>query len=366
MGADRVIALAVTGPAAEQVQNRQDHRSVDDLQHFENVHKCPIDRESQGDYHDFFRECYSQSENTMTYIHKRLRSIREYRHLSRAQLAQACGGKISERQIARIESGEIRTTRQNTIKVLADGLRVAPGELTGDRPLPEYIRTESKPMEVGETFPVGGKFRPELRLAFDLVRHRYGWDEQRIIALAPLMFVLLTERCIAWQAQRLADLNAQLKRFDKQISSRIKAMVGQDNALTSVSIKPDEKLPEHFHRTFGEYLRAFAADIPTSVAEPMVSELWGGPQGRVCEEHLDRVTGGSHHARLALEYGDVRLDDIPDELKSDEASDERARWLEERLSNGVKSMLRERSMSGLPIGPRSIEKWAGTAETDDR
>ena len=302
----------------------------------------------------------------MTYIHKRLRIIREYRHLSRAQLAQACGGKISERQIARIESGEIRTTRQNTVKVLADGLRVTPGELTGDRPLPEHIRSESRPMEVGETFPVGGKFRPELRLAFDLVRHRYGWDEQRIIALAPLMFVLLTERCIALQAQRLADLNAQLQRFDKQISSRIKAMVGQDSALKSVSIEQDEKLPEHFHQTFGEFLRAFAADIPNGVAEPMVSELWGGPQGRVCEEYLERVTSGSHLARWALEYGDVRLDDIPEELRPDGARDERARWLESRLSDGVKSMLRERGMSGLPIGPRSIENWSGTAGIGDQ
>ena len=64
----------------------------------------------------------------MTEISERLKTIRECRHLSRAQLARACGrNRITERQIARIESGEIGTPRQNTVKVLADGLRVDVG-----------------------------------------------------------------------------------------------------------------------------------------------------------------------------------------------------------------------------------------------
>ena len=294
----------------------------------------------------------------MTEISERLRAIRECRRLSRAQLARACGrNRITERQIARIESGESGTPRQNTVRVLADGLRVEVGELTGDLPFPEYVRSGSRPMEVGDTFPVGGKFRPELRLAFDLIRHRYGWDEQRVIALAPLMFVLLVERCIGWQKQRLADLNEQLERFDRQISSRIKAVVNQDEALKDLPSGQDEPLPEHFHRTFGEYLRALAADLPAGAAEPMVTELWSGPQGRICEAYLDRLTGGSHLARWALEYGDVRLDDIPEELRSDEARGERAKWLESRLSDEAKAMLRERSVRGLPVGPRSIGSW---------
>ena len=300
----------------------------------------------------------------MTEISKRLRAIRECRYLSRAQLVRECGhnkitgrNEITERQISRIESGESRTPREDTVKALAHGLQVEVGELTGKCPFPEYVRSGSKPMEVGDTFPVGGKFRPELRLAFDLIRHRYGWEEQRIIALAPLMFVLLVERCIGWQERRLADLNEQLERFDRQISSRFKAIVNQDNALKEISTGQYEPLPEHFHHTFGEYLRALAAELPVGTAEPMVTDLWSGPQGRICEEYLDRLTGGSHLARWALEYGDVRLDDIPEELRSDEAKGERAKWLEDRLSEGAKAMLLKRSSQGLPIGPRSIGQW---------
>ena len=294
----------------------------------------------------------------MTVISERLGAIRECRYMTRAELAGACGpGRISERQIARIESGESETPRRNTLKVLADGLRVEVGELTGELPFPEYVRSGSRPPEVGDTFSVGGRFRPELRLAFDLIRHRYGWDEQRVIALAPLMFVLLVERCIGWQKQRLADLDEQLERFDRQISSRIKAVVHRDEALKDIPTGQDQPLPEHFHRTFGEYLRALAADLPPGVAEPMVTELWSGPQGRICEAYLDRLTNGSPLARWALEYGDARLDDVPEELRSDAAKGERAKWLESRLSDGAKAMLRERSARGLPVGPRSIGQW---------
>ena len=282
--------------------------------------------------------------------------------MTRAELERACGpNRITERQIARIESGESETPRQNTLKVLAAGLRVEVGELTGELPFPEYVRSGSGsgsgPPEVGDTFSVGGKFRPELRLAFDLIRHRYGWEEQRVIALAPLMFVLLVERCIGWQKQRLADLNEQLERFDRQIPGRFEDIVDQDDALDALKDIPtgeDQPLPEHFPRTFGEYLRALAAELPAGAVEPMVTDLWSGPQGRICEAYLDRLTNGSHLARWALEYGDVRLDDIPEKLRSDEAKGERAEWLESRLSDGAKAMLRERSARGLSVGPRSI------------
>lgn len=89
----------------------------------------------------------------------------------------------------------------------------------------------------------------------------------------------------------------------------------------------------------------------------MLTNRWSGPQGRICDEDLRRITGGSSEAQWALAYGDVVLDDIPDELMSDEATPERARWLEGRLSTGVRSMLRKRIENGLPVGPMSIKRW---------
>ena len=74
----------------------------------------------------------------MTGISERLGTIRKCRHLSATELARACGSNgISERQIARIESGESKNPRPRTVKLLADRLQVEVGELTGELPFPE-------------------------------------------------------------------------------------------------------------------------------------------------------------------------------------------------------------------------------------
>ena len=278
-----------------------------------------------------------------------LKQTREHHGLSRAQLAAKC--RVSDRQIARIESGETKNPHQHTRTELARALQ----ELTKDEP---SERAEAAPPEVSETATVGGKFLPELRLAFDLVQHRYGWNEQRLIALAPLMFVLLAERCIVWQEQRLADLQVQLGCLDELLSRRLRRIVRQDETLRPVDVRHQHGLPQHFRATFGEFLSTLAADIPIGRAEPVLTNRWSGPQGRICDEDLRRITGGSSEAQWALAYGDVVLDDIPEELMSDEATPERARWLEGRLSTAVKSMLRRRIENGLPVGPMSIERWS--------
>lgn len=296
----------------------------------------------------------------MTEIASRLKAIRKHRQLSRAGLAFKCGGKISSRQIHRIESGKSKKPRQNTVNVLADGLGVSVVVLTGESPLPTYISAGVPPRVIEETVEVGGDFRPELRLAFDLVQSRYGWNDQRIIALAPLMFVLLVERCIAWQAQRIEDLRDSLNRRDERLSSRVRAIIDQDVILQPVELSGN-MLPEQFIEVFQEYLLTLATGIPVGLAEPMLTEdVWGGPQGRVCEADLGRITGNSPEARWALEFGDAFLNDIPKELTSDEATVKRVKWLERRLSEEVKSMIRERKQAGLPVGPRSIQKWHTT------
>lgn len=286
-----------------------------------------------------------------------LKRTRDIHRLSRAQLAAKC--RVSERQIARIEAGETKNPRHHTRMELARALQALTKEP------PDGAEAMSPPDEVGETAPVGGKFLPELRLAFDLVQHRYGWNEQRLIALAPLMFVLLVERCIVWQEQRLADLQDQLSCLDEQLSRRLRRFIRQDETLGPVDVDP-HGLPSHFHETFGEFLATLAADIPTGRAEPMLTDRWSGPQGRVCDADLHRITSGSNEALWALTYGDVALDDIPEELMSDQATRERALWLEGRLSTEVKSMLRKRTEAGFPVGPMSTKRWpAGTGPPRD-
>ena len=47
------------------------------------------------------------------------------------------------------------------------------------------------------------RLSPQLRLAYDLVSHRYGPTRAEIVELAPLLFTLLAEGCLAWRRERL-------------------------------------------------------------------------------------------------------------------------------------------------------------------
>ena len=279
-----------------------------------------------------------------------VKQTRERLGLSRMQLAEK--SRVSARQIARIESGETKNPNRNTRERISRAFE----EQAKDNP-PDHAEAALPFNEVSETADVGGKFLPDLRLAFDLVQHRYGWNEQRLIALAPLMFVLLVERCIVWQKQRLADLKDQLGCLDEKLSCRLRRVIDQDAMLRPVDVHHQRGLPQHFHETFGEFLSTLEKDIPEDRAKPMLTGRWGGPQGRICDEDLRSITGGSNEAQWALAYGDVALDDIPEELMSDEKKGERARWLEDRLRAETKSMLRKRIENGLPVGPMSIKRW---------
>lgn len=71
----------------------------------------------------------------------------------------------------------------------------------------------------------------------------------------------------------------------------------------------------------------------------LMTDLCGVSTHRVCGDFPDEVTGGSDAARLALECGDVRLSDIPDELLGGDANDARIEWLEAKLGTVGRRLL---------------------------
>ena len=298
----------------------------------------------------------------MTIIPKRLKHFRQQRNLSHAQLGEK--SQVSTKQIARIEAGKIQHTRKTTNTRLAEALEVHVEVLTGEEPVPAYLETKVPPRTVEADASIGGNFRPELKLAFDLVRHRYGWDVQRIIAMAPIMFVLLVERCALWQSKRLKKLDECLESLDTQVSLRLRTTIDADAALRDVPAE-SKPLPDHFPQTFHDYLCDLAADLSPDVVEPMIAELWSNPQGRVCEKYLTDITGDSIVARWALEYGDAHLDDIPKELWSEEAKGERVEWLENQLREETQLMLWQRRENKNLLGPRAIEKRQKSSVNED-
>jgi len=62
-------------------------------------------------------------------LHERIKLLRESRYLSQRAFSDFIGGAISHSTIAQIERGQTEAPRADTIRIVADGLGLAPEEL---------------------------------------------------------------------------------------------------------------------------------------------------------------------------------------------------------------------------------------------
>ena len=314
---------------------------------------------------------------------QRLRALRKGKRMSRRQLAER--SKVSQRQIARIESSAT-TVRSTTLARLAKALGEKVETLVDDG------RIDPRPSAAPST-QLGFKVSPQLRLAYDLVSHRYGPSRREIIELAPLLFTLLAEGSLAWRRQCLDEVEEAMKRLsdlgEKSQLYFTKCLPHAEEGyfMEEVSIDENDLLgdtvrdeaqytwlsgfnDDHYAVTpFADYLRKLGKDLRSSgkvdfspetklhVAVGELDVIWGADPYQVCRDELNEITGGSESACSALAYGDVQLSDIPKELMTPDAKEKRVAWLEEMGAEGAKQRermvekLREAWLLNKDLGP---------------
>lgn len=291
----------------------------------------------------------------------RLRTLRKQKKLSRQQLADKSQqpddkSRISPRTIARLESNAAssNSTRERTINKLADALRVEPGVLTGELPMPEAARLED-----GERVQVSALLAPEVRLAYDLIKRRYGVNPTMIFNLGPLLFTLLAEGSLAWRRQKVNEVGEIAERLYDMggIAGHLsfafaayrvqEGARGEDESISKRDLFGEQVSEDAFelgydrstNNPFADYLRQFArklGDPSVILLDPDFDDvnpdgpMKGFPEYIVCQGDIEKITGGSAQARWALKLGGVRLKDIPDELWMESATDRRVQWLEEK------------------------------------
>tara|TARA_R110002074_G_scaffold398641_1_gene590763 strand:- start:2846 stop:3808 length:963 start_codon:yes stop_codon:yes gene_type:complete len=290
----------------------------------------------------------------MPIIPARLRELRKRKKLSRPELAEK--SKISLRQLARLESDSASSgaaPRERTVNQLAEALDVEPAILLGELPLPEP--TAQSRAGTGERIQVSALLWPEVRLAYALIKRRYGVNPTTLFNAAPLMFVLLAEGSFLWRREKLKEIEeaadqlhnlgfghlsfafaayrAQEGASDEEDSIRKSDLFGIDVGQDAFDLGYDRST----NNPFADYLRELARKIDApDVIDVDASELAHAalenfPFFKVCAGDLEKVSGGSAKASYALERGHVRITDIPDELWTDDAADQRAKWLENQI-----------------------------------
>ena len=284
-----------------------------------------------------------------------LRTLREKKGFTRPQLEKQSG--ITVRTIQRLENEphQSQKTREDTLNRLAKALSVEPGVLTGDLPLPESDKVPADNPE-------------RVRLSYDLIKRRYGVSKTEIINMAPLFFMLLAEGSLARRREKLKEATEILSQVE-QIDGEISAILGgvmvvadEGHGMEWDSIEDADIFGDHllFNDTyttfvdepfnsvkenpFANYLRRLADEL----AIPGVVYVDGGnlnmasnfkfPHYDICREELGRIANGSPIARICLETGYARLSEIPKGLMAEDAREERARWLEDKLPDFIKEI----------------------------
>ena len=309
----------------------------------------------------------------------RLHRLRKERRLSRAELARR--SRVSERTIQRLENEpeRILTNRKDTLECLAKALGVEEGVLTGDIPFADADKTPEP-----ERVQIGAQVVPKARLGYDLIKRRYGVSTTEILNMAPLFFTLLAEGSLAWRREKLQEAGEAIARLDQMgeeaghslfigaTTVALNATMAEDESIAKADLFGDHLLDDS-HITFADhsfdpstenpfagYLRRLAADLDTpGVVTVQHDDLsYGAPWLRfpdydLCGDELEDTTNGSLDAKRALEVGFARLLDIPGQLEGEEASEERAAWLEDRLPNVY------RNVEGKPMG--ELARFQATA-----
>ena len=243
-----------------------------------------------------------------------VRGIRNHQGLSRAIVAEDVG--ISERQLARIEAGEVDLVdprQAPRLEKLASALGVTIKDLYGSTATARDLENRK------EQVPVSALISPQARSGFARVRERYRWTMAEVMEFAPLMFVLLAEGSLEQRRRRVEEMrNAhdgapdELRRFLAEFRERLEEEV---EAIQQRELR-QSSFSGGVADSFVGYLRELASALGYAVAdgEPTVEKILDWLQeteGRRCQscgepikaEHVHCPWCGAHAGPGEFEKG---------------------------------------------------------------
>ena len=296
-----------------------------------------------------------------------LAELRKRKGWSRRQLAEAA--RVSPQMIERAErqSGPVNV-RDRTSGRLARALGVEESVLRGETPMQPAMPTPDQ-------WSITVRSAPGLRLAYELVERRYGATPKDLFVLAPALFTLLAELSLEWRRSKLEQAREANRALDELGQSNATLYFAKDwyqqafdwgLATEEASIEKGDLLGREVWDEEGTQSWGFTEDDVTvtpfadyleelaeKVDRPDVLrfhdlllvdqglDVWGANPYAVCRGDLDEIAGNSRYARWALEWGNARISEIPEELMSEEAKERRADWLASKLEDDVREKMEQ-------------------------
>lgn len=283
-------------------------------------------------------------------IVKRLRETRRY---TQAEFAKRAG--ISKDALSRIELGKPKGTRprQKTLENLAKAFDVKPEMLTGEVPL---LDSEDDNRTYLPRSSLGVRIDGTIDNAFTLVAERYRIPVERIVELAPFLFVLAAERSLERRRQRLATLKETLDQahaiggsiFHPPRTIALDADTRDAIAAEEASIAHRDILAADLVFRWGEEAHRFESDddnpflrsLQRDAPDPAIAEIMCvGSEAllmRVCRAEAMRHADNDAALATDIQDGRVVLREIPAVLQKESANQERLIWLREQVAKAKK------------------------------
>ena len=332
---------------------------------------------------------------------KVLWKLRKRKAWSRRELAERA--RVSPQLVERVEKqAEAVTVRTQTLERLARAFGVEESVLSGEKRLEPATPTP-------EHHSITVRSAPGLRLAYDLVDRYYGASPKDLFVLAPALFVLLAEGSLDSRRRKLEQAREANRALDELGQDNPTLFFARDDYQQAFewgvgkegeSIKNGDVLgrdvwdghgmmqwgftEDHMTVTpFADYLKELAdnmdqrdaIDFGDMLLERQGLDVWGANPYAVCQGLLNRIAGDSQQARWALEWGNVRIPEIPEELMPQdlrsagvkeraEVKERRIAWLESKLADDVRKKLEQREAFEAEVKNMLAQLEAATRESE--
>ncbi|TGP86395.1 XRE family transcriptional regulator [Mesorhizobium sp. M2D.F.Ca.ET.223.01.1.1] len=276
----------------------------------------------------------------------KLRTQRKLRDWTQQDLAQRAG--LSLRQIAALEQDRVDSeghpVRQSTVVKLTGALTVDPSALI----------QEGEGWTISRRQALHIPMPSHVQLRYDLIQERYRVSMLDLVEAAPMLFMLAARSSLSWRRDKLeearshlAGLRASMGYVLTDAQTTMLASIEEGIATEAKAIEngtlftPSEFSAQLFESNrFLDWVDATASE-PDDIELIALRKVSSAPEGlhlphNVCRKTLYDIAGhpgepGASRAIYALASGEVRLHDIPEDLRGAEKRKERIAWLGEQV-----------------------------------
>jgi transcriptional regulator with XRE-family HTH domain len=277
-----------------------------------------------------------------------VKQLRDERGWTQEELAKKAG--LNKQSIFRIEKGEYRGTRRDTIAQLCKAFEIDPATLTGKPSNP--LKPEGDIADpLGTASQINLRIDNAARNALALTARRYGVQLSEIVEIAPFLFFLAAERSLQRRRERLnevgnaiAEVEALRDRYrylpidipgnDDPICCEDDSIQqddifgrlyeGANNRRSFRYVRDfDNNVDNPFAAFLKEELRNLKDAAPEGSAKPVRAsfagwhpDIWSTPCYQICLDEAAAMVGSDIEAVRAVLSGNAALHEIPKDLKS--------------------------------------------------